>query len=414
MAILAYGINHKRADIQLRERLAVTQSTLPETLQDLLSHRAVNEAVLLSTCNRTEIIASSDDDPLLMKWMAGRYGVAESELHSHCYQHWGYDAAAHMMRVASGLDSMLVGEPQILGQVKQAYQVACDTGAVGSQLQQFFPAVFSASKKIRTETGIGTEAVSLAFLATKLAKRIFSDIKDCRVLLIGMGETNELIATHLHDQGVRQMTVANRSLLRAERFAKQFDAHLIPMTEVAEELECTDIVISATASQLPILGKGAVESAQVARKYRPLLLIDLAVPRDIERQVEQLEDVYLYNIDDLEQIIGKHQKNREAAAELAEQMVQKHAADYVQQLRVVGVSDMISEYRQQAVRMRDAEVEKALGQLKAGHAPDEVMAGLAKTITNKLLHQPTVELRQAAYDNEFDKLMLIKKIFGLK
>ncbi|MDF1655463.1 MAG: glutamyl-tRNA reductase [Coxiellaceae bacterium] len=413
MGILACGINHKTAAINLRERLAVNKSGVVEALEDLISTPAVNEAVLISTCNRTEIIAASDGSPAVGDWLARRYGLQQEELQTHCYQHAGYDAVRHLIRVTSGLDSMLLGEPQIFGQVKQAYQVACDYGSVGGHLQQLFPAIFSASKQVRSETALGEQAISIAFLVMKLAKRIFTDIGNCRVLFIGASDTNELVATHLYHQGVRQMAVANRSILKAEPFAEQFGARVVTMTEVSEQLEQADIVVTATASQLPILGKGAIESAQRARKHRPLLLVDLAVPRDIEKQATELDNVYLYNIDDLQEIILENESTRLEAAAQAEQLAAEHAQHYIQQLRVVDAADMISRYRQKAVEMRESELSRAVARLQAGKDPEAVMQELARNITNKLIHQPTVQLRQAAYQDEMEKLLIIKKLFDI-
>lgn len=413
MGIIACGINHKTADIQLRERLAVNRQGLSEALQDLLATPAVNEAVLISTCNRTDVIAASDAEPQITQWMAERYGLQADHLQQHAYHFQDYDAVHHLIRVTSGLDSMLLGEPQIFGQVKQAYQQARDIGAVGGQLQQLFPAVFSASKHVRHESGLGEQAISIAFLVTKIARRIFSDVTQCNVLFVSASDTNELVATHLHGQGVRNITVANRSLLRAESFAEQFNANLVTMAEVAEQLAKADIVVSASASQLPILGKGAIESAQQKRKHRPLLMIDLAVPRDVETQASELDNVYLYNIDDLQSIIQQSHELRKAAAKQAEELARQQALHFMQQLRIVGAADMISRYRQKAVGLRELECQKALAKLKAGKSAELVLQELARNLTNKLIHQPTVELRQAAYQDDLKALLLIKKLFDI-
>lgn len=413
MGIIACGINHKTATIALRERIAINQSGMHEALQDILATPAVNEAVLISTCNRTEIITAGDSEREVIRWLASRYGLDEENVRNHAYQYSGVDAVRHLIRVTAGLDSMLLGEPQIFGQVKQAYQSACEIGAVGGHLQQLFPAVFSASKQVRTETGLGEQAISIAFLVTKLAKRLFTDITQCKVLFIGASETNELVATHLYGQGVKQLTVANRSLLRAESFANQFDAKLVTMAEVTEQVSKADIVVSATASQLPILGKGAIESAQRVRKHRPLLLVDLAVPRDVEIQASELDNVYLYNIDDLQTIIQESHSTRQAAAEEAEKLAIEHAQHYIQQLRVIDAADMISRYRQKAVDMREVECQKALAKLQAGKSAELVLQEFARNLTNKLIHQPTVELRKAAYQDDLEKLLIIKKLFDI-
>lgn len=410
MYLLAYGINHKSASLAIREQLAFNPEQVPHILQELICRTAVNEAVALSTCNRTEIYTVGDYDPTVKEWLTKRpHGVDVS----CCYHYQDVDMVRHLMRVASGLDSMVLGESQILGQIKQAYALACDTGTVGSRLQHLFPAVFAASKQVRTQTAIGDNPVSIAYAVVQLAQRIFSNLADCKILLVGAGDTIELIATHLHAQGARQLTVANRTVERARKLSDQFQARAIQIRDVPLYLTETDIVISATASQLPILGKGTLESVLRQRKRRPIFMADLAVPRDIEAEVGELEDIYLYNLDDLQSVIKQNLKNREEAAEQAEAVIAMQAAHYMRQLRVINAGDMIQNFRQKVENVRDQELTKALADFERSNNPQAALASLAHSLTNKIMHQPTVKLRQAAYHEQLDLLLLMKDLFNL-
>jgi glutamyl-tRNA reductase len=414
MTLLACGINHKTADIDLRERVAVNMSCMYETLHELVAHEAVSEAVVLSTCNRTEIIAKVKSEIVMQDWLSSRYGVDPQVFSQHAYTFSDEAAVQHIMRVACGLDSMLLGEPQILGQVKRAYFAACEAGTVGCELQRLFPAVFSSSKKIRAGSLLGEHAIGLAYLVLQLSKKIFKDITSCRILFVGAGDVNALIAKHLFEKGVRNMVIANRSMQSAKMFVQDFGARPILMPELADALAHADIVVSATASQLPILGKGALESAQVKRKHKPMLLIDLAVPRDVEPQVSKLDNVYLYNMDDLQSIIEDNMNARQKAAVQAEDMVNHFSRQYVETLRVAQAGDMINQYRKTIMTHETSAREKALRQLELGADPTVVVTELSHQLTQTFLHQPTLQLRKAIEQEHSEKLAWLKEWLGLE
>lgn len=413
MPLITYGINHKSAPIALREQLAFDPAQTTLALQNLIQRPNVNEAVLLSTCNRTEIYTASNDAGTVKTWLQDQRRCDSNDIDHHAYSFQGIHAVKHIMRVTSGLDSMIVGEPQIVGQIKQAYQLACDVGCVGNTLKHLFRSVFETSKTIRSQTAISASPVSLAYSVVQLAKTIFNDLKKCRVLLIGAGETIELIATHLDGQGVQQLIVANRTIEKAEQISKQIHAHSIRIGDVPTYLRDIDIIITATASQLPILGKGTIETALKLKKHRPILMVDLAVPRDIEPEVDQLEDVYLYNIDDLHSITQQNLKHRADAAKQAEAMIDMQAEHYMRQLRILDASELISQYRDQLSQLSEQELQKARALLKGGKSPEDIMRQFARNLTNKILHKPTVKLREAAYNEQLDMLLLAKNLFDL-
>jgi glutamyl-tRNA reductase len=413
MPILTYGINHKTAPIAIREKWRFNDVQATSMLQAIKHKSAMNEAVILSTCNRTEIYTLADHQPALQSWLQDWQPLGQAELAKHAYRHQGIDAVEHVMRVASGLDSMVLGEPQILGQMKRAYQLACQAGTVGKHLQQLFPRIFSASKAIRHETSISQSAVSIAYASVQIAQRIFSDLSHCRVLLVGSGEMMALVATHLEAQNVQQLTIASRHRESAQQLAAQYGAAAIRIGDIPQHLHSVDFMITATASQLPIIGKGMIESVLKQKKRRPMLMIDLAVPRDIEPEVSQLEDVYLYNLDDLQDMINANLKNRQRAAKQAEIMVGIHAEHYFKQLSVLNASDLITRYRQQVERLGEEVLQKGLADIAQGEDAAMVLPAVVRRLTNKILHQPTKELRQAAYENNMDLMLMMKKIYDL-
>lgn len=413
MPILTYGINHKTAPISIREKWSFNDSQALEALQQIKHQSAMNEAVILSTCNRTEIYTTEKNQRALSAWLKKREPQRHRELQQYAYAYSGLDAIQHVMRVASGLDSMVLGEPQIFGQIKQAYQLACDVGTVGECLQQLFPSIFSASKTIRHQTNISKNSVSLAYVTLQIAKRIFSSLKSCRVLFIGTGEIIALITTYFSKQKMQQCIVAGRDIEKVQQLIDPSLGHAIRIADIPQYIKSVDIVISATASQLPILGKGMIESTLKQRKHRPMLMIDLAVPRDIEPEVAELEDVYLYNIDDLQNLIQQNKRHRESAAKQAEAMIHLQSEHYLKQLRILNSSTLISRYRQQVEKLRDHELQKALCELEKGQTPQIVLQNMARNLSNKLMHQPTAKLRQAAYDNQVDLLLSAKELLDL-
>ncbi|MBB6343247.1 glutamyl-tRNA reductase [Pseudomonas fluvialis] len=415
MAFLALGINHKTASVAVRERVAFTPEQMVEALQQLCRLTPSSEAAILSTCNRSELYLKLDemDVQAVLAWLAGYHGLPLSDLQACAYVHENEQAVRHMMRVACGLDSMILGEPQILGQLKSAYAVAREAGTVGPLLGRLFQATFSTAKSVRTDTAIGENPVSVAFAAVSLAKQIFADLHRSQALLIGAGETITLVARHLHEQGIKRIVVANRTLERASSLAEQFGAHAILLADIPDELINSDIVISSTASQLPILGKGAVERALKKRRHKPIFMVDIAVPRDIEPEVGELDDVYLYSVDDLHEVIEENLKSRQGAARAAEEMVAVGAEEFMARLRELAAVDVLKAYRQQAETLRDDELQKAQRQLANGAPADEVLAQLARGLTNKLLHAPSVQLKKLSAEGRLDALALAQELFAL-
>ncbi len=412
MTVVTFGINHKTAPLLVRERLVFSDLDRQKALHDLLRHPAVNEAVLLSTCNRTEIYTNTTNPYVLQEWFCAQHAKT-TDISAFCYWYEKEEAIKHLMRVGCGLDSMILGEPQIFGQLKQAFQLSCDLGYVGEALRPLFPAVFSACKEIRFKTAIGENAISFTYVALQIAKRIFSHLADCQVLLIGAGETIELAATHLRSQGIQKLIIANRSLEKAADLAKTFEATAIKIGDIPQYLSTTHIVITATASQLPILGKGLIERMTKQRKRQPLLLIDLAMPRDIEPEVAEIDDVYLYNLDDLQQIIARNLKNRSAAAEQAEALIEIQTEHYLRQLRVYEAGDMIHQYRSQLTDFCAIELQKAQKKIAQGVDSQIVLKEFSHILTQQFLHTPTIKLRQAAKEARLDLLLLAKELFNL-
>ena len=355
MTLLALGINYNTAPVAIREQLAFPADVLPNALQDLLRLNEIREAAILSTCNRTEFYCrtKSGNQNLLIDWIAEHKQLAVSDLSPYLYCHTDSELIRHMFRVACGLDSMILGEPQILGQMKTAYQTACEAGTIGKLLGKLFQHTFTAAKKVRTDTAIGSSPVSVAFAAVQLAQQIFDKLSEQTALLIGAGETIELTARHLSQQGVGRIIIANRTFEKAHTLAEQFNGYAISLAEMPNHLAEADIVISSTASQLPILGKGRVESALKKRKRKPMFMVDLAVPRDIEAEVEQLADVYLYTVDDLQYTIEQNMNSRRQAAEQADQRKRAHAGGAELDQLSGDAGDDAGAHRQLAVGLGD-------------------------------------------------------------
>lgn len=414
MTIFALGINHRTAPLDIREKVAFAPEQMMEALQGLADAAALKEVAILSTCNRTEIYAEGEQADQVLHWLAQQRRISLEQLQSCHYLLTDSDAVRHIMKVACGLDSMVLGEPQILGQLKSCYAVAREAGKVSTVLNQLFQQAFSIAKRVRTETAIGQSPVSVAYAAVSLSQQIFSDLRDVRALLIGAGETIELVARHLQEKGVREITVANRTLSRAQDLAEQFSAQGILLSEIPDYLHRADMVISSTASQLPILGKGAVESALKLRKHKPIFMVDIAVPRDIEPEVAKLQDVYLYTVDDLQAVIDENIRSRQSAAGEAEDIVEQGVAGWQSQLRALNVVDTIRAFRGSAEEARDHELEKALASLRAGQAPELVLKSLARNLTNKLMHTPTTRLKQAGEQGLTEHIDLAHHLFGLK
>ncbi len=414
MSILAFGINHTTASVDLRGRVAFAPEIVIESLQQALSHLDGDEIALLSTCNRTEIYLSGEvTDEQLLTWLAEHKNIDVEQLQSCYYCHRDQQAVRHIMRVASGLDSLVLGEPQIFGQIKSAYAVGREAGTVSTFLNQIFQYAFSAAKRVRSQTAIGQNPVSVAYASVSLAEQIFADLKDAHALLIGAGETIELVARHLRDKNIGGITVANRTLNRAQELAADFSADAILLSDIPDSLPQADIVISSTASQLPILGKGAVESALKKRKHKPIFMVDIAVPRDIEPEVEELADVYLYTVDDLQEVIQDNLRARQTAADVAQEIIDQEAEDWSRQQRSLAVVDTIRAFRDSVEKIRDEEVDKALTALQKGQDSESVIATLARNLTNKLMHKPTTRLKQAGEEGSDETIHATHELFGL-
>jgi glutamyl-tRNA reductase len=423
MSLITLGLNHKTTPLELRERLAFTPQNLREALNSLIKVNGVTEAAIVSTCNRTELYCvlhtvnqtdeepSNVDDQRLVEWFSSFHGLEPSTLQDHLYIHDHKQSIRHAMEVASGLDSMVLGEPQITGQMKQAYIIASHEGTVGQLLGKLFQHSFSVAKQVRTDTAIGSSPVSVAFAATSLARQIFGDLNDSTALMIGAGETIELAARHLQSQHINKIIVANRSLERAQLLADEFDGEAINLQHIGDHLHRADIVIASTASPLPVLGKGTVERALKKRKHAPIFMVDLAVPRDIEPEVNKLDDVYLYTVDDLQEVINENLENRQQAAEQAHEIIDEKVEHYLDWQRSLVAVDVISELRSTAMDFSDAVLKKSMKQLAAGQDPEDVLTFLAHTLTNKFLHQPSTELRKAGEEERHDLIQAARRLF---
>ncbi|MBB3143199.1 glutamyl-tRNA reductase [Halomonas organivorans] len=406
MTLLALGINHRTATIEVREQVAFTPAQLEAALAELRGLPEVQEAAVLSTCNRTELYCVIDEagERAILAWLGRFHGLAVDELTRCAYHYLDDEAARHLMRVAVGLDSMVLGEPQILGQLKEAYQVARRVRGMGGELECLFQQTFAVAKRVRTETGIGKNPVSVAYAAVSLASRIFDDFSRSPALLIGAGETIELVARHLHEAGVRRLTVANRTRERAEQLAGPLGGEAITLDEIPEALIEADIVISSTAAPLPILGKGMMERALKRRRHRPVFMVDIAVPRDIEPEVGDLSDVFLYTVDDLEEVIEENRRHRQVAADQAESLIEHGVDRWQHERRLRSGGELIRDVRARGEALRDQARDQALERLARGEDPEAVVNRLAHQLTNRLLHRPTVALREAASDERRELL----------
>ncbi|UUM31280.1 glutamyl-tRNA reductase [Vibrio japonicus] len=416
MSLLAIGINHNTASVELREKVAFGPDKLPEALKQLSENSAVNGSVIVSTCNRTEIYCDvkGAGKSKIIEWLSLFHQVSPESLKPSLYTYEEQAAIRHLMRVSCGLDSLVLGEPQILGQVKQAYTDAREHKAVDSAMEKLFQKTFSVAKRVRTETDIGGNAVSVAYAACTLAKHIFESLEDSTVLLVGAGETIELVAKHLSGNGCTKMIVANRTRERALPLAQEFGAKIIGLPEIPDYLPKADIVISSTASPLPIIGKGMVETALKARRFQPMLLVDIAVPRDIESQVGELNDAYLYTVDDLQSIVENNMEQRKIEAIQAEAIVSEESAGFMSWLRSLQAVDSIRDYRSCANEIRSELLNKSIQSLAAGADPEKVLLELSNKLTNRLIHEPTRALKSAAEQGEPAKLAIIRQSLGLE
>ncbi|QYM90931.1 glutamyl-tRNA reductase [Dickeya zeae] len=417
MTLLALGINHKTAPVSLRERVAFSPDRQGQALHSLLQQPLVQGGVLLSTCNRTELYLSVEEQEnqheQLIAWLCDYHQLNPDDIRKNLYWHEGNAAVSHLMRVASGLDSLVLGEPQILGQVKKAFADSQRERSLSGDLERMFQKSFTVAKRVRTETDIGASAVSVAFAACTLARQIFESLADVNVLLVGAGETIELVSRHLREHRVKRMVIANRTRERAQALAEEVGAEVITLAELDAHLPQADIVISSTASTLPIIGKGMMERTMKARRNQPMLMVDIAVPRDIEPEVGRLPNIYLYSVDDLQAIIQHNLAQRKAAAIQAESIVQQECSEFMAWLRAQSAVDTIRDYRSQADSLREEMTTKALAAIQNGGDVEAIVQELTHRLTNRLIHAPTRSLQQAARDGDVERLQILRDSLGL-
>ncbi|TAM59955.1 MAG: glutamyl-tRNA reductase [Rhodanobacter sp.] len=415
MPLIALGLNHLTAPVSLREQVAFDADAAGPALLELTREPGVEEALILSTCNRTELYVgvSAGAEGIPRAWLSRHHRLTPGKLDEFLYQHDEQDAVRHMFRVATGLDSMVLGEPQILGQVKDAYQQAREAQALRAPMDRLLQQTFSVAKRIRTDTCIGAHTVSVAFTAVRLAEQVFADLKQACVLLIGAGDTIELAARHLADKQARRLIVANRTLETAQELAGRYGGYAIALADLPQHLAEADIVVSSTAARQPVLTRAMVEQAMAARRRKPMFMVDIAVPRDIEVGVGELPDVYLYGIDDLRQVIDDNVRSREAAAREAGAIIDLQVERYMAWRHALTLKNPALDMRHHAEIYRDEVLEKARSMLNRGKSPDEALAFLANTLTNKLLHHPSARLRAAALSGDLDLLHAAGQLYGL-
>ena len=414
MQLFAFGINYQTAPLDVREQVTFPEDAMERALHDLVQHHPVGEAAIVSTCNRTEVYCSTDRPEEATHWLADYHHLRAGELEPYLYKLPREQAVKHAFRVASGLDSMVLGEPQILGQLKDAVKSAEHAGTLGMMLHKLFQRTFFVAKEIRTSTEIGTNSVSMAAAAARLAERIFGDIGEQRVLFIGAGEMIELCASHFAARHPKQITVANRTIERAQLLAQRFNAQAITLNELPEQLAQHDIVISCTASPLPILGKGMVERAIKVRKHRPIFMVDLAVPRDVEPEVAELDDVFLYSVDDLSEIVKEGLDLRQGAVAQAEAIIDSNVINFMHWLESRELVPTIRALRDQAERYRRHELERAMKLLAKGEDPQKILEQLSSGLTNKFLHIPSEALNHATADERDDLVGLVNRLYQLR
>ncbi len=413
MSLYTLGLNHQTAPLQVRERVSFAPDVLGPALRDLLARPKVKEAAILSTCNRTEVYFHGASPEPVVSWLEEFHQVPKDSLSPYVYALPREQAITHAFRVASGLDSMVLGEPQILGQMKQAVRHAEAAGSLGLVLNRLFQRTFAVAKDVRTHTDIGTASISMAAAAVKLAERIFPSIGEQKLLLIGAGEMIELTATHFAARGPKTITIANRTLERGKQLAERFGAEAITLTEMPERLAEFDIIVTCTASTLPILGKGLLERVVKARRHRPVFVVDLAVPRDVEPEASQLDDVFLYSVDDLSNIVKDNLQIRRESVAQAEEMIAAQTESFLRWLQGRAVVPTITALHGHHDQLRAAELERARKLLLGGTPPDQVLETLARGLTNKFLHAPTQALNQAGDAERAELVALFQRIYQI-
>jgi glutamyl-tRNA reductase len=413
MPLFTIGISHRTAPIEIRERVAIPRTEYSARVGELRDLPGVEEVLILGTCNRTEIycLSSQDGKETLLDWIHRSNGLSPGQLDQHFYAHEGEEAARHLIRVASGLDSLVLGETQILGQLKEAWQQAHDAGSLGKVLDRLFQHTFASAKVIRTRSGISEHPVSVAYTAVVLARQIFGDLDTKTVVLVGAGEMVQLCGRYLRDHGIAQLLILNRSLARAEELAAELDATPMALDRLGEALPQADILFSSTASAEPVIRKADIKTALRRRRHRPMFLVDIAVPRDIEPEITDLKDVYLYTIDDLQQVVDENLQQRSEAAELAQTDVDEAVAAFMRWLYGIRAGRTLRRIREQSHEFEQDLTERALRRIRAGQDPQDVLRQMASTLTNKILHLPSKRLREAAEARDYEVLKAADRIF---
>jgi glutamyl-tRNA reductase len=415
MYLTVLGINHRTAPVEVRGQVAFPPDQIARALAELTALDGMREAAILSTCNRTEVYCTLDDasPEIIANWLARFHQLDQGSLQPHLYSYQEAEAVRHILRVAAGLDSMILGEPQILGQMKDAYQQSLQANSIDTLVNRLFQHTFSVAKQVRTDTAIGASPVSVAFAAVSLARQIFGKLENQTALLVGAGETIELTARHLHEQGIGKIIIANRTVSRAHELASQFNGYGIGLDEITAHLEEADIVISSTGSTEPLITRDQVRTALKKRKHRPVFMVDIAVPQDIAPNVAELDDIYLYTVDDLKQVIEENLRSREEAALQAEEIIDSQVERFMAWVQSLDAVPTVRAYREYAESLGDAEIEKAGRQLENGTPPQEVIETLTRNLVRKLSHNPSVNLRNAAADGETGLLEAVRKLFQL-
>jgi glutamyl-tRNA reductase len=415
MSLVVLGVNHRSAPVEIREKLAFHPERLPVALQELVRLPQVDEMLIVSTCNRTEFYSRCADTGLghVREWLTDHHHLGE-RANGCLYQLDDQLAVSHTFTVACGLDSAVLGEPQILGQMKEAYRIATEAGSTGPVLHSLFQQAFSVAKIVRTDTEIGASAVSVAYASVNLARQIFADFAQHSALLVGAGDTIELVAQHLAGRKIGSMVIANRSIARARVLAQEHKGFAIELAEIPDHLAAADIIICSTASPDPLISREMVQAALKARRRKPMFIVDLAVPRDVEPAVGELEDIYLYTVDDLQGVVDENLKAREEAAAHARRIIDVEVLRFAQTLKTRDAAPTIRSVRSQAEEIRNAVNEQARHMLEAGRSPEEVMDFLSRTLTNKLMHLPSVSLRRAGEEGDQELLIAARRLFGLK
>ncbi len=414
MTLIAYGLNHLTAPVALREKVAFNPDELKQALYSLADAPGVEEALILSTCNRTELYCRVVPEAELIpaEWLHEHHCLKRGKLNEFLVSYRGLDAVRHLFRVATGLESMVIGEPQILGQIKEAYRIAKAVGSLKTPMDRLLQNTFAVAKRVRTDTRIGANPVSVAYTAVRLAERMFIKLEQANVLLIGAGETIELAARHLQERKVKRLIIANRTLKNAHTLAQRIGGYAIALSEIRQHLAEADIVIACTASREPVIRSDMVADALSRRRHRPMFLLDLAVPRDIDAQVASLNDVFLYDIDALQQVIDKNLRSRKASTRDAEVIIELQVSRFQSWLRALDAHNPVRALRASAERQRDEVLARAQAMLKAGKNPDEILRYLANTLTNKLMHTPSAGLRSAAETGDVELLHAAARLYG--